>query len=60
MKAILIEDRVGQSNNAWKGKIIEAGTIVTVTGWDEENQRFIGKAGIWTLNFTPDQATPIE
>ena len=58
MKATLLEDRVGQNNNAKHGHIIKAGTIVTVTGWDEEGQRWIGKAGIWTLNFTEDQAYP--
>ena len=60
MKATLLEYRVGQNNNAVKGEIIKAGTIVTIIGYDEENQRFIGKAGIWTLNFTEDQAYPTE
>ena len=60
MKATLIEDRAGQNNHYKEGKIIKAGTIVTLIGWEEETQCFIGKAGIWTLNFTPDQATPVE
>jgi len=60
MKATLIENRVGQHSSSDRGHIVKAGTVVTVIGYDEENQRFIGKAGIWTLNFTPDQATPIE
>lgn len=60
MKVTLLDDRVGQNNQSKHGHIIKAGAIVTVTGWDEASQRWIGKAGIWTLNFTEDQACPNE
>ncbi len=59
MRARLLEARPAHRNEARQARMLPAGIVVTVTGTDSAG-RFTADYCGWGLNFTEDQAEPVE